>query len=154
MKTIISSFLFFLIFCPMFVIGQAAGNYYYNQEMSKKGYKSLQNSNDEISLGGANYRNNYQQQTYLPVFNSSNDTSFVLEAKVMMNVKADEYVIVLGAMQVGETIEACHQVINKRIETFINSVTTLGVNKEDVFIDFISQFPIFEVEVEKKLFSK
>ena len=134
--------------------GQAAGNYYYNQEVSKKGYSSLTNTNAEYDMAGsANYRNNYQQvQQYYPAITSS-DTSFVLEAKVMMNVKADEYVIILGTMQVGETVEACHQMINKRIDAFTGALSALGVKKEDIYIDFISQFPIFEIEVEKKLFS-
>jgi uncharacterized protein YggE len=72
----------------------------------------------------------------------------------MMNVKADEYVIILGTSQVGETVESCHELINKRIETFLTAVAPLGIKKEDVYIDFIAQFPIFEIEVEKKLFSK
>ena len=155
MKTMLKLLVSLLFVCPILAFGQAAGNYYYNQEISKKGSRSVVNSNyDEMNVGGYNYKNNYQQaQTYFPVYSSS-DTSFVLEAKVMMNVKADEYVIVLGTMQIAETVEACHELINKRVDTFINSIISLGINKEDIYIDFISQFPIFEVEVEKKLFSK
>ena len=135
---------------PFYSIGQAAGNWYYNQSKSGKSIDyagSINNANEAY-----NYRQ-VQQQAYYPVY-SSNDTSFTVEAKVMMNVKADEYVIIFATSQVGETIENCHDVINKRLDNFINSVLPLGVKKEDVFIDFISQFPIFEVEVEKKLFSK
>jgi len=141
--------LFAFIAMPFYSIGQAAGNWYYNQSKSKSvDYSgSINNANEAY-----NYRQ-VQQQAYYPVY-SSNDTSFTVEAKVMMNVKADEYVIIFATSQVGETIENCHDVINKRLDNFINSVLPLGVKKEDVFIDFISQFPIFEVEVEKKLFSK
>jgi len=141
---------------PLLSFGQAAGNYYYNQEYKKKGYSGLMNS-DETQYSNGNYNNRatYQQQTqtYYPTVTSS-DTSFYVEANVMMNTKADEYVIILGTMQIAETVESCHQLINKRIDNFINSLSNLGIKREQVYIDFISQFPIFEVEVEKKLFSK
>jgi len=146
-----SFYLFAFIAMPFCSIGQAAGNWYYNQSKSGKSIDysgSINNANEAY-----NYRQPQQQAAYYPVY-SSNDTSFTVEAKVMMNVKADEYVIIFATSQVGETIENCHDVINKRLDNFINSVLPLGVKKEDVFIDFISQFPIFEVEVEKKLFSK
>jgi uncharacterized protein YggE len=153
MKKFISVIAVLLAFNPIFVSGQAAGNYYYNQEVSKKGYSSLNNNADYDMTGNANYRNNYQQvQQYYPTITGS-DTSFVLESKVMMNVQADEYVIILGTMQVGETVESCHELINKRISAFTTVVAGLGIKKEDIYIDFISQFPIFEVEIEKKLFS-
>lgn len=151
MKKIMFSFcLFVFIATPFISLGQAAGNWYYNQ--SKSG-KSMDYAG---SINNANEAYNYhlpQQQAYYPVY-SSNDTSFTINANVMMNVKADEYVIIFATSQIGETIESCHDVINKRIDNFISSVLPLGVKKEDVYIDFISQFPIFEVEVEKKLFSK
>lgn len=152
MRNLINAIILLLVFNPIFVSGQAAGNYYYNQEVSKKGYSSFSNDNaDEYSR--VNYRNSYQQaQTYYPVITGS-DTSFVLEAKVMMNVLADEYVIILGTMQIGETVESCHELINKRISAFTTALAGLGIKKEDIYIDFISQFPIFEVEIEKKLFS-
>lgn len=144
--------LFLLV--PALLAGQGAGNWYYNQEVSKKSLSSTTNVYDMESQAGYNYRGAYQQaQAYLPVSYGS-DTTFTLEAKALMNVRADEYVIILGTMQVGETVEACHELINKRLEAFSGSLTSLGIKKEDLYIDFISQCPIFEVEVEKKLFSK
>jgi uncharacterized protein YggE len=154
MKNKLSAFILFaLLASPLFSLSQAAGNWYYNQKKSG----SASNFDDGIiSNNNANeaaYYRQTQQQAYYPAY-SSNDTSFTIDARVMMNVKADEYVIIFATSQVGETIESCHDVINKRIDTFINTVIPLGVKKEDFYIDFISQFPIFEIEVEKKLFSK
>ncbi len=153
MKKIFLAFLLFaFIASPLFCLSQAAGNWYYNQKKSG----NTNNFDDGIINNNANEANYYRQtkqQYYTPVY-SSNDTSFTIGADVMMNVKADEYVIIFATSQVGETIEISHDVINKRIDAFINSVIPLGIKKEDIYIDFISQFPIFEVEVEKKLFSK
>jgi len=149
-KIVFNLILFVLIANPLVSFSQAAGNWYYNQSKSGKSYdynSSLTNTNESV-----NYRQ-VQQQSYYPVY-SSNDTSFTIDANVMMNVKADEYVIIFATSQVGETIESCHDAVNKRIDAFVNSVIPLGVKKDDIYIDFISQFPIFEVEVEKKLFSK
>jgi uncharacterized protein YggE len=131
------------------LFGQAAGNYYFNQ----KG-KSASNSSRSNSYDNFDEVNAYQQQAYYAPTITSNDTSFTLQASGLMNAKADEFVIILGTSQMGETIENCHELINKRINDFINAAVALGVNKSDTYVDFISQFPIFEIEVEKKLFSK
>lgn len=153
MKKISFTFILFaLIASPILCLSQAAGNWYFNQKKSG----NISNFDDGIINNNANeaaYYRQSQQQAYYPSY-SLNDTSFTVDAKVMMNVKADEYVIIFATSQVGETIENCHDVINKRIEAFVASLLPLSVKKEDIYVDFISQFPIFEVEVEKKLFSK
>ena len=129
------------------IFGQAAGNYFFNQSKSKS----------DISEGlydESNYRGYVQQNQYYPATVSSNDTAFTLECNAIMNVKADEFVMVLGTSQIAESLEDCHQMINKRIDNFKQAIQVLGISSNDVYVDYISQFPIFEIEVEKKLFSK
>jgi len=129
------------------ILGQAAGNYFFNQSKSKS----------DVSGGiydESVYRGYVQQNQYYPTTVSSNDTAFTLECNAIMNVKADEYVMVLGTSQIAESLEDCHQMINKRIDNFKQAIFTLGITNQDIYVDYISQFPIFEIEVEKKLFSK
>jgi len=129
------------------ILGQAAGNYFFNQSKSKS----------DVSGGiydESVYRGYVQQNQYYPTTVSSNDTAFTLECNAIMNVKADEYVMVLGTSQIAESLEDCHQMINKRIDNFKQAILTLGITNQDIYVDYISQFPIFEIEVEKKLFSK
>lgn len=49
------------------------------------------------------------------------DTAITLNAKVLMNVLADSYVVLLGTAQVGENVEACHALIDKRINGFLDA---------------------------------
>lgn len=127
--------------------GQAAGNYYFNQK-SKGGISY----DSDYKLESEN-RSYNQSQTY-PIYSAISDTTFTLEVSAIMNVKANEYVMILGTSQVGETLENCYELINKRIDGFKTALINLGIKKEDIFADYISQFPVFEIEVEKKLFSK
>ena len=127
--------------------GQAAGNYLYNQSLERD-YKTTSETFDNQSFG---YLPPYPSQSRLPF---APDTSITLTANILMNVKADSYMMILGVSQVAETVDSCHQMINRRIDTFIKNAAQFGVNKKDVFIDFISQVPVFEIEEEKKLFSK
>lgn len=146
------TFFFILIMAVvMQVSGQAAGNYYFNQK-SKGDYSSSRGSRSYE----ADLEQNYlpQQQSYYNPLPAASDTAFTLTVSALMNVKADEYVIIFGASQIGETLESCHEMINKKIDAFITAVSTDGISKKDCYVDFISQFPIFEIEVEKKLFSK
>jgi uncharacterized protein YggE len=150
MKSLVLSVLI-LASAVLQISGQAAGNYYFNQK-SKADYSSSRGSRSYE----ADLEQNYlpQQQTYYNTVPAASDTAFTLSVSALMNVKADEYVIVFGASQIGETLESCHEMINKKIDAFIAAVTSNGISKKDCYVDFISQFPIFEIEVEKKLFSK
>ncbi len=128
-------------------LGQAAGNYYFNQSKSKS--EASGGMFDEY-----NSRGYVQQNQYYPVTTTANDTAFLIECDAIMNVKADEYVMTLGTSQIAESLGDCHEMINKRIDNFKTAIQTLGVSSNDIYVDYISQFPIFEIEVEKKLFSK
>ncbi len=138
MKSFLALICFVLL--SFYAYSQAAGNYFFNQ--SKK---------ESINRESSGYYE-YAQQSYVSV--TSSDTAFNLETSAMMNVKADEFVIYLGTSQIAESLEECHQLINKRIESFKQALSTIGISHSDIYIDYISQFPIFEIEVEKKLFSK
>ncbi|HBF88972.1 MAG TPA: hypothetical protein DDX39_10050 [Bacteroidales bacterium] len=128
------------------VSAQGAGNWYKNQAQESVANNRLSNSYDEY-YQSANQSINY-------ITSTSNDTVIELTTKVMMNVKSDTYIVILGITQIGDSIETCHQLINARINKFIKKLEKLNIKKEDIYIDFISQVPVFEYEVEKKLFSK
>lgn len=134
------------------VFGQAAGNWFYNQ---KKSSSTISNSAGFNELSFDSYaQQNIEQQYTSKSISYFNDTIIVLETKILMNAMADEYSVIFGISQVGETIDNCHIITNERINKFVTDIKNIGVNKENVYVDFISQVPIFEIEVEKKLFSK
>lgn len=131
-------FLLAVVMCS----GQAAGNWYLNQMSVSKG-------------ADMNYEESYYQaQQSYSYTGMVDDSTYIVSASVLYNAPADEYVIVLGTSQIGETLESTHDLLNKRISNFLSTLKLIGITESDVYVDFISQYPIFELEAEKKLFSK
>ena len=78
-------------------------------------------------------------------------TSMFIEANVLMNVKADEYVAVFGLSQEGATVVECNQNMDAAISRFSNELQQLEINRGDVFVDFAAQNKIYRYEVEKDI---
>jgi uncharacterized protein YggE len=70
-------------------------------------------------------------------------TSF-LEANVLMNVKADEYLAVFGVMQEGATVVEGNKKMDTQISEFLSALQSLGIKNSDVFVDFITQNRIYD----------
>ncbi|MDD4236663.1 MAG: SIMPL domain-containing protein [Bacteroidales bacterium] len=132
------------------VLAQGAGNSFYSQRKAKIDY-SESFTQDNFAFDG-----NYMQGTYSNdnQFNRINDTLLYIDANVLKNVNADSYQIVLGMSQVGEGLDVCHSLLKERINGFVKELAEIGIAEDNLFTDFISQTPIFAIEVEKKLFSK
>ena len=151
-KLLLTSVFCFLTSC--FLFSQMAGNATYNQ--AAENYKASISAAPKASYD-QNY--NYQQtQTYYTTATANawvlNDSVFELSVNALMNVKANSYVVLLGVSQAAETIDSCQRMINDRINSFIAQLTKAGIKKEDIYVDFVSQVPVFEYAVEKKMFSK
>jgi uncharacterized protein YggE len=84
----------------------------------------------------------------------TNDSTMVVMVSTLMNVRASEYVAILGVAQVAPTIDSANVMINSRIDDFANGLSRMGLRKSDLYIDLISQVPVYEYEVENKLFSR
>lgn len=141
-----------VLFTSSICFGQAAGNWVVNQSNASINYKEKNAYDYEYENYGGVPATKYNYN-YLPSY-TEKDTVVMLETNVMMNVKAESYVAIFGVSQVSEKIETCHEMINTRITSFIGNLKAMGINADDTYIDFISQIPVFEIEVEKKLFSK
>jgi uncharacterized protein YggE len=70
-----------------------------------------------------------------------------LEASVLMNVLADEYVAVFAVCQECVTVAECGQKIDAVIQEFSSAVRALGVGPNDVNVDFIGQNRIYDFKV-------
>lgn len=149
------------LFTSYILFSQMAGNATYNQ--SAENYKaSVQSHTNPRFLGGSEkyyYDNSTQQNknTYVTTTAGAyviNDSVFELSVEALMNVHASSYVVLLGVSQAGTTIDSCQKTINERINNFISQLAKVGIKKEDVYVDFVSQVPVFEYSVEKKIFSK
>src|SRR5262245_3856610 len=101
-------------------LAQASGNVSYSQ--SGGNAKAEQNERNKRAL----------PQTDLP----PTSTSMFVEASVLMNVKADEYVAIFGLSQECATVPECNQAMDGTVNTFSANLKRLGINSDDLFVDF------------------
>ena len=73
--------------------------------------------------------------------------SMYLDASVLMNVKADEYVAVFGVMQEGATVDECQKKMNDAIQAYTGKLKALGVESSDIFVDYIAQNRVYGFDV-------
>lgn len=99
--------------------------------------------------GNNSYSGNNYNQSNLPnnAVVSINDNHLTVTVKLLQNKKADGFVITLGLNEEDETVSGCSKKINARIDGFLDKIKTLGIKKENVYIDFISQTKIYDFEV-------
>jgi uncharacterized protein YggE len=77
-----------------------------------------------------------------------------LEATVLMNVTADEYVAMFHIEQKGKNLKDVQENMDKRIANFQKGLSELGIKENEMIVDFLSLVPEYEYDIEKKFFSK
>ncbi len=110
---------------------QASGNVGYSQ--SGGNAKAEQNERNKRALA----------QTEIP----PTANSMFLEASVLMNVKADEFVAVFGVSQECATIPECNQKMDTTVSAYSSELRQLNINSDDLFVDFAAQNKIYAYEV-------
>ncbi len=145
----------FLLSCVIIsgLFAQGAGNWAYQKK--GKSESTGWSYNDEL-YGGFEQTNDAIYQTnqfydYEYDYFTTNDTVIYIDVKALMNVKPDTYILILGLSQISENLETCFESIDQRIANFIAEGK---IDSENVYVDFVSQTPIFALEKEKKIFSK
>jgi uncharacterized protein YggE len=119
-----SKILFFAIALVLFALGsftvraQEAGNRNYNRDN-----RAERNPPNTGNIGGNGFLN--------------------VEAYVLMNAVPDEFVAVFGVAQEGATGSESNQKVNARIEQFLSAAEKLGVNRNNTYVDFITQNRIY-----------
>jgi hypothetical protein len=66
-------------------------------------------------------------------------TSMFVEANVLMNVRADQYVVIFAIAHDGETLADCARKMDATLKTFTDDIKALGIVGDDAFVDFIAQ---------------
>lgn len=134
-------FLFSLCFWGSYIYGQVSGN---------SNYQTRGNVN--YPQGNVNYQNTY----HLPESNINVaepvTPSISISIKGLANLKADAFVAIFSATQIGKTTEEVNELLNSRITQAVNQIKQL--KGTEVYVDMISFVPVYEFEVEKKMFSK
>ena len=74
-------------------------------------------------------------------------TAMFVDASVLMNVKADEFVAVFGLLQECATVAECNQKMDATVGGFRAGLKGLGIADADTYVDFASQNKIYGYEV-------
>jgi uncharacterized protein YggE len=69
---------------------------------------------------------------------------YFLEATVLMNIKADEYVASFGVQGDGQTSLLSEQTVDKKIDALKSKLGSLGLS--ETFTDFVNQVPYYEYD--------
>lgn len=101
--------------------------------------------------GNVNYQNQYQASTAIDINFPSHD-GIAVSIKGLANVKADSYIAIFSTIQTGKTTKEVNELIDQRIT---KSLTEIKLKKGvETFVDMISFVPVYEYEVEKKVFNR
>ena len=65
--------------------------------------------------------------------------SMFVDADVLMNVKADEFVAVFGVTQDGASVQEANEKMDATVKQFTDAVKALRVRESDIYVDFIAQ---------------
>jgi len=79
------------------------------------------------------------------------DDTIFLDASILMNVKADEFVATFGVAQEAETVEACQAKMDATLAAFTRSLKELGIASDAIFVDFTAQTKVYNYKVEGNL---
>lgn len=126
------------MYCCLTASAQIGGNAIYNGS-NQGDYRS------QSLYGGVNLN--------LDPVNSYSFTS-VLEANVMMNVKATSFVAIFSVTQHGATIEEADGMMQNRLSLFTKLMLEDNIGQENIFTDPVSLVPTYETEVINKKYSK
>lgn len=123
MKTIVTKhkIFFFLFLTYSLVNAQISGNQVYGNS-------------------GSNYNNSAHSNKTIVV----NNNVLSVSISILMNVKADGFVMTLGLNEEAETVKLCNTKINSRIDGFLGKIKALGIKKEESYVDFISQTKVYD----------
>lgn len=77
-----------------------------------------------------------------------NDYSSFVDAAVLINRPADEYVAVFGIAQEGVDIKEARAKADAAAEKLVKAVANLGVKENDIYVDYISQNRVYGYQIE------
>jgi len=106
---------------------------------------SGQESGNRI-YGNTGYYQQRHQQLNTGQLGNSNE-GYAIEASVLTNLKPDAFVVVFGVNDEGANAGASNGKVNAKIGDLIQKVKALGIDANDVFVDFITQNRVYDFTV-------
>lgn len=109
----------FLFFVNSISFAQVAGNQIYADQ-------NYSNRAREVNVGDGNLKTNENR-------------FYAIDSSVLLNVKPDAFMVVFGFERLGSTSENSNSQVNVVFDEFTKELISLGIPKEDIFVDFITQ---------------
>lgn len=101
--------------------------------------------------GNRIYGNNGYYQLRRPQTNSGSLIGsyggYAIEASVITNLKPDAFVVVFGVDEEATTSAASNEKVNAKVAELVQKLAPLGINQNDVFVDFITQNRVYDFSV-------
>ena len=107
---------------------------------------SGQESGNRIYGNTGYYQQKRPSQVNTGVLGHSNE-GYSIEASVLTNLKPDAFVVVFGVNDEGTNAASSNEKVNSKIANLIQKTKSLGIESNDVFIDFITQNRVYDFTV-------
>lgn len=145
------------------VFSQATGNEIYNSNnrfQQNMNYRSASDRKYKSSQPIVNNDFSYQNSNTAPsIFSglspagySTSNSEIVVNVNILFNARPSAYMAIFHINQAAEKISELDTLMNRRVEKFISMAKTLGLKRDNFYLDMIALVPIYSKE--KRVFSK
>lgn len=125
-----------VVLCAATASAQEGGNQIYNRESGNQGYGARAPGSAPPLAGDLLL---YDPKELVP--------APYVEAYVLLNLKPDAFVAVFAAAQEAPAAVESNRKVDRQIAEFTAAIQPLGVRPEHLFVDFISQNPVYDYAV-------
>jgi hypothetical protein len=78
------------------------------------------------------------------------DNVIILQSEVLYNAKPQSYLAIFAVHQEDSTLELTDKYMNQRLDLFKNNLLNMGIASSQIFFDFVSLVPKYEVRNDSK----
>lgn len=107
---------------------------------------SGQESGNRIYGNTGYYQQKRNSQVNTGMLGNQNE-GYSIEASVLTNLKPDAFVVVFGINDEGSNAATSNEKVNSKISNLTQRLKSLGIDSNDVFIDFITQNRVYDFTV-------
>ena len=107
---------------------------------------SGQESGNRIYGNTGYYQQKRPSQVNTGMLGNSNE-GYSIEASVLTNLKPNAFVVVFGVNDEGANAATSNEKVNAKIANLIQRTKSMGIESNDVFIDFITQNRVYDFTV-------
>lgn len=80
----------------------------------------------------------------------STDSTLTVSSKILLNEPAQSYVISIGVNSIAKTVVEANKITNNKIENVINKIKKLGITKDDLYVDFVSETKMYDHSINER----